>query len=152
LGASVPASRSEAREEVVAMSPLRKRIAERLVEAQHTAALLTTFNEVDMTQVMTLRASHQERFTAEHGVKLGFMSFFVKACVQSLKRFPGVNAEIRGTDIIYKRHYGFGIAIGSGKGLVVPVVRDVDQLGLAEIEKAIATLAVRVKENKLTLE
>ncbi len=152
-GETAPVRRGErAADEVVAMSPLRKRIAERLVEAQHTAAILTTFNEVDMTAVMALRAKYQDEFVAQHGIKLGFMSFFVRACVESLKQWPGLNAELRGTDIVYKKSYHFGIAVGSGRGLVVPVVRDVDQLGLAEVEKEIARLAGRAKENKLTLE
>ncbi|HEY2745873.1 MAG TPA: 2-oxoglutarate dehydrogenase complex dihydrolipoyllysine-residue succinyltransferase [Polyangia bacterium] len=140
------------REEVVAMSPLRKRIAQRLVEAQHTAAILTTFNEVDMTAVMALRAKYQEAFVARYGIKLGFMSFFVRACVESAKQYPGVNAEIRGDHIIYKKHYDFGIAVGGGKGLVVPVVRNVDALSLAGIEKEIARLAGKAKDNTLTLD
>jgi 2-oxoglutarate dehydrogenase E2 component (dihydrolipoamide succinyltransferase) len=140
------------REELVAMSPLRRRIAERLVEAQHTAAILTTFNEVDMTNVMALRARFQDDFVKRHGIKLGFMSFFVRACVESLKRFPGVNAELRGDHVLYKKHYDFGIAVGGGKGLVVPVVRNVDALSLAGIEKEIARLAERAKNNMLTLD
>ena len=140
------------RDQVVAMSPLRKRIAERLVEAQHTAAILTTFNEVDMTAMQALRARFQEDFTKKHGLKLGFMSFFVKACVESLKLYPGVNAEVRGTDVVFKKHYDFGIAVGGGKGLVVPVVRNVDQLGFAQIEKEIGRLAEKAKNNTLTLE
>jgi 2-oxoglutarate dehydrogenase E2 component (dihydrolipoamide succinyltransferase) len=141
-----------AREEVVTMSTLRKRIAERLVEAQHTAAILTTFNEVDMSAIFALRARYQDEFVAKHGIKLGFMSFFVKAAVESLKQWPGLNAEVRGSDVIYKKHYDVGVAVGGGKGLVVPVVRDVDRLGFAEIEKAIAELANKAKDNKLTLE
>jgi 2-oxoglutarate dehydrogenase E2 component (dihydrolipoamide succinyltransferase) len=140
------------REEAVAMSPLRKRIAQRLVEAQHTAAILTTFNEVDMTAILALRSKYQDAFVARYGIKLGFMSFFVRACVESLKLFPGVNAEIRGDYIIYKKHYDFGIAVGGGKGLVVPVVRNVDQLSLAGIEKEIARLAGKAKDNTLTLD
>jgi 2-oxoglutarate dehydrogenase E2 component (dihydrolipoamide succinyltransferase) len=140
------------REEVVAMSPLRKRIAQRLVEAQHTAAILTTFNEVDMTAVMALRAKYQDAFVAKYGLKLGFMSFFVKASVESAKNFPGVNAEIQGDYIIYKKHYDFGIAVGGGKGLVVPVVRNVDRLSLAGIEQEIARLAAKAKDNTLTLD
>jgi 2-oxoglutarate dehydrogenase E2 component (dihydrolipoamide succinyltransferase) len=139
-------------EEVVAMTPLRKRIAERLVEAQHSAAILTTFNEVDMTNVMALRARYQEEFTEKHGIKLGFMSFFARACVEALKAFPGLNAEVRGANIVYKRHYDLGIAVGSGKGLVVPVVRGVDKLGFHEIEQQIAHLAQRARDNQLTLE
>jgi 2-oxoglutarate dehydrogenase E2 component (dihydrolipoamide succinyltransferase) len=139
-------------EEVVPMSPLRKRIAQRLVEAQHTAAILTTFNEADMTNVMALRARFQEEFVKRHGIKLGFMSFFTRACVESLRNFPGLNAEIRGTDIVYKKHYDIGVAVGSGKGLVVPVLRGADRLDFAETEKEIARLADRAKTNQLTLE
>jgi 2-oxoglutarate dehydrogenase E2 component (dihydrolipoamide succinyltransferase) len=139
-------------EEVVPLSPLRKKIAERLVAAQHTAAILTTFNEVDMSAVMALRAKYQESFVARHGIKLGFMSLFVRACVESLRNWPGLNAELRGNDIIYKKRYHFGIAVGSGRGLVVPVVRDVDQMSLAEIEKQIAEKAQKAKDNKLTLD
>jgi 2-oxoglutarate dehydrogenase E2 component (dihydrolipoamide succinyltransferase) len=147
--APAPAS---AREDVVPMSPLRRRIAERLVEAQHTAAILTTFNEVDMSQVLELRARHQEAFVAKHGMKLGFMSFFTKACVAALKDFPGLNAEVRGNDIVYKKHYDLGVAVGSGRGLVVPVLRRADELGFAEIEKGIAALGAKAKDNKLTLD
>jgi 2-oxoglutarate dehydrogenase E2 component (dihydrolipoamide succinyltransferase) len=147
-----PKPEAGAREEVVAMTPLRKRIAQRLVEAQHTAAILTTFNEVDMTAVLELRAKYQDAFVKKHGLKLGFMSFFVRACVESLKNFPGVNAEIRGDYIIYKKHYDFGIAVGGGKGLVVPVVRNVDQLSMAGIEQEIARLAGKAKDNTLTLD
>lgn len=146
-----PDTQENALEEVVPMSPLRKRIAERLVEAQHTAAILTTFNEVDMTAIMALRSKHQEAFTQKHGVKLGFMSFFAKACVEALKQFPSLNAEVRGESIVYKKHYDFGIAVGSGKGLVVPVIRDVDRLNFAEIEKAILDKTQKAKENKLSL-
>jgi 2-oxoglutarate dehydrogenase E2 component (dihydrolipoamide succinyltransferase) len=140
------------REEAVALSPLRKRIAQRLVEAQHTAAILTTFNEVDMSAVMALRARFQDDFTKKHGIKLGFMSFFVKACVEALKEWPGLNAELRGSEVIYKKHYDFGIAVGSGRGLVVPVLRDVDARSMASIEKEIARLAERAKTNQLTLD
>lgn len=140
------------REEIVAMTPLRRRVAERLVQAQQTAAILTTFNEVDMSAVYRLRNAYKQGFVDKHGAKLGFMSFFVKACVSALKTFPAVNAEIRGDDIVYKRYYDVGVAVGGGKGLVVPVVRGADQLGFADIEKEIARLAVRARENKLTLE
>jgi 2-oxoglutarate dehydrogenase E2 component (dihydrolipoamide succinyltransferase) len=139
------------RERVVPMSPLRKTVARRLVEAQQTAAILTTFNEVDMTNVMSLRERYQERFVKQHGIKLGFMSFFVKASIEALKAFPSVNAEVRGTDIVYKDHYDIGVAVGGGKGLVVPVVRDADRLSFAELEAAIADLAVRAKDNKLVM-
>lgn len=138
-------------EEVVPLSPLRKRIAERLVEAQHTAAILTTFNEVDMSYIMALRGKFQDEFVKKHGIKLGFMSFFVTACAQALREFPGLNAEMRGDAIVYKKHYDFGIAVGGGKGLVVPVLRNVDKLSLAEIEKGIAELAQKAKDNKLQL-
>jgi 2-oxoglutarate dehydrogenase E2 component (dihydrolipoamide succinyltransferase) len=134
------------------MTPLRRTIARRLVEAQSTAAILTTFNEVDMTAVMTLRKRHQKDFVAKHGIKLGFMSFFVKASIEALKAFPAVNAEVDGTDIIYKNYYNVGVAVSGPKGLVVPVVRDVDQLGFAETEQAIADLAVRARDNKLKLQ
>jgi len=134
------------------MTPLRRTIAARLVEAQHTAAILTTFNEVDMSAVMELRARFQDDFVKKHGLKLGFMSFFARACVEALHEFPGVNAELRGSAIIYKRHYDLGVAVGGGKGLVVPVVRGVDRLSFAEVERAIADLGARAKDNKLTLE
>ena len=142
------------REESVAMSPLRKRIAERLVEAQHTAAILTTFNEVDMTNVMALRAKYQDDFVKKYGVKLGFMSFFVKACLRvACKNFPGVNAEMRGTNVIYKKHYDFGIAVGGGKGLVVPVLRNVDDAQFRSRSKnRSAGLAEKAKSNTLTLD
>lgn len=138
-------------EEVVTLSPLRKRIAERLVEAQHTAAILTTFNEVDMSYIMALRSKFQDEFVKKHGIKLGLMSFFVKASVEALREFPGLNAEMRGDAIAYKKYYDFGIAVGSGKGLVVPVLRGVERLSLAEVEKGIAELAQKAKENKLQL-
>jgi 2-oxoglutarate dehydrogenase E2 component (dihydrolipoamide succinyltransferase) len=146
------APEEEPDEEIVPMSPLRRRIAERLVQAQRTAAILTTFNEIDMTAVSELRRSQQERFQERHGVKLGFMSFFVKAAVEALKLVPQVNAEIRGHDIVYKNHYDIGIAVGGGKGLVVPVLRGAERLGFAEIEKRIADLAKRAQANQLALE
>jgi len=139
-------------EEVVPMSPMRLRIAQRLVEAQQTAALLTTFNEIDMTEVIRLRKEYQEKFQKEYGTKLGFMSFFVKATVEALKRFPQVNAEIRGRQIVYHNFFDIGIAIGSGNGLVVPVLRNAESLSLAEIEKEIGEMARRVQEKKLTPE
>jgi 2-oxoglutarate dehydrogenase E2 component (dihydrolipoamide succinyltransferase) len=138
-------------EETVPMSPIRKRIAQRLVEAQQTAALLTTFNEVDMSSVMELRKQHQPLFQEKYGVKLGFMSFFVKATIEALKLVPAVNAEIRGTDIIYHNYYDIGIAVGGGKGLVVPVLRDAERMSFAEIEQAIADLATRARDNSLSL-
>jgi 2-oxoglutarate dehydrogenase E2 component (dihydrolipoamide succinyltransferase) len=139
-------------EEIVPLSPIRKRIAERLLEAQHNAALLTTFNEIDMSAVLALRQAHQERFQQRYGVKLGFMSFFVKAAIEALKLVPQVNAEIRGSDIVYKNYFDIGIAIGGGKGLVVPVVRGAHLLSFAEIELAIADFAARAQANKLDLE
>jgi 2-oxoglutarate dehydrogenase E2 component (dihydrolipoamide succinyltransferase) len=139
------------RDEVVAMSPLRRRVAERLVQAQHEAASLTTFNEVDMTAVMELRARYKDSFEKAHGVKLGFMSFFVKACVAACKAFPGLNAEVIGGNIVYKKHYDFGIAVSAPKGLVVPVLRDCDALSFAGVEKGILTLADRARTGKLSL-
>ena len=138
-----------ARERAVPMTTLRRTVARRLVEAQHAAAILTTFNELDMSRVMALREAHGEAFQAKHGVKLGFMSFFVKAAVDALRAFPMVNAEVRGDTIVYKDHYDVGVAVGGGKGLVVPVIRDADALSFAEIEKAIAELARRARENRL---
>jgi len=139
------------REERVRMTRLRKRIAQRLKEAQNTAAMLTTFNEADMTAVMGLRERYRDSFEKKHGVRLGFMSFFVKACIDALKELPAVNAEIDGDDIIYKNHYDIGVAVGTERGLVVPVVRDADRLSFADVEKAIAALAARAKENKLQM-
>ena len=140
-----------ARERIVPMSPMRKTIARRLVEAQHTAAILTTFNEIDMSGVLAMRERYQDRFTKQHGMKLGFMGFFVKAAIEGLKNFPSVNAEVRGTDVIYKDRYDIGVAVGGGKGLVVPVVRDADRLSFAEVEKTIAALAAKAKDNKLQI-
>jgi 2-oxoglutarate dehydrogenase E2 component (dihydrolipoamide succinyltransferase) len=137
------------RERVVPMTTLRRTVARRLVEAQHNAAILTTFNEVDMSRVLALREAHGEAFQARHGVKLGFMSFFVKAAVDALRAFPAVNAEIRGEAIVYKDHYDVGVAVGGGKGLVVPVVRDADALSFAEIEKTIGALAKKARDNRL---
>jgi 2-oxoglutarate dehydrogenase E2 component (dihydrolipoamide succinyltransferase) len=138
-------------EERVPMSPLRKKVAQHLVAAQQTAALLTTFNEVDMSAVGGLRRRVQEEFQARHGVKLGMMSFFVKAAVEALKEYPAVNARIDGDSIVYGSYFDIGIAVGGGKGLVVPVLRGVERLGFAEIEKAIADFARRAQDNKLTL-
>ncbi len=140
------------REERVKMTRLRKRIAERLKESQNTAAMLTTFNEVDMTNIMQLRGKHQEAFTKKHNVKLGFMSFCVKAVVAALKEIPAVNAEIDGEDIIYKNHYDISIAVGTEQGLVVPVIRDADRLSFAEIEIEIANLAKKARDGKLTMQ
>jgi 2-oxoglutarate dehydrogenase E2 component (dihydrolipoamide succinyltransferase) len=142
-------NRSEQR---VPMSRLRARIAERLVQSQSTAAILTTFNEVNMQPVMDLRKKHQEAFEKEHGVRLGFMSFFVKASVYALKKYPVVNASIDGNDIVYHGYFDIGIAVGSPRGLVVPILRDCDQLNFAEIEKKIADFGKRAQEGKLTIE
>jgi 2-oxoglutarate dehydrogenase E2 component (dihydrolipoamide succinyltransferase) len=143
---------NEAREEKVPMSRLRKTIALRLKESQNTAAQLTTFNEVDMTAVMALRAAYKDTFEKKHGVKLGFMGFFTKAVVAALKELPNVNAEIEGDNIIYKNYHDIGIAVSTERGLVVPVVRDADHLSLAGIEKAIADFGARARDNKLKLE
>ena len=143
---------SDRQEEVVAMSPFRKRIAERLVQSQQTAALLTTFNEVDMTAVMELRKAHQEAFQEKYGIKLGFMSFFVKASIEALKSIPSVNAEIRGNDIVYKNFFDIGVAVGGGKGLAVPIIRNAERLGFAEVEQTIADFGKRAKDNKLELQ
>ena len=140
------------REERVRMTKLRQTIARRLKDAQNTAAMLTTFNDVDMSEVMKLRAHYKDAFEKRHGVKLGFMGFFVKACVQALKELPAVNAEIDGEDLVYKNYYHIGIAVGTDKGIVVPVVRDADALSLAGIEKAIADFGKRARDGKLKIE
>jgi 2-oxoglutarate dehydrogenase E2 component (dihydrolipoamide succinyltransferase) len=148
--ASIPAgSRSEQR---VPMTRLRQRVAERLVQSQSTAAILTTFNEVNMAPVMDLRNRYKDRFEKEHGVKLGFMSFFVKAAVHALKKYPVVNASIDGTDIVYHGYFDVGIAVGSERGLVVPILRNADQMSIAQIELAIADFGKRAKDGKITLE
>lgn len=139
-------------EQRVPMTRIRQRIAERLVQAQHTAAILTTFNEVNMQPVMDLRARHREAFEKTHGVKLGFMSFFVRAAVEALKKFPVVNASIDGTDVVYHGYFDIGIAVSSPRGLVVPILRDADALSFADIEKAIADFGQRARDNKLTIE
>jgi len=136
-------------EEVVPMSRLRRTIAERLVQAQHTAALLTTFNEVDMSAVLALRKEYGEAFQKKFNVKLGFMSFFVKGCIDALKLFPAVNAEIRDGNVVYRNYYDIGVAIGGGKGLVVPVLRNAEHMSFADIEVTIGELGKRAKENKL---
>jgi 2-oxoglutarate dehydrogenase E2 component (dihydrolipoamide succinyltransferase) len=141
-----------AREERVRMTKLRQTIARRLKDAQNTAAMLTTFNEVDMSEVMALRARYKDAFEKKHGAKLGFMGFFVKACVQALREVPAVNAEIDGADLVYKNYYHLGIAVGTDKGLIVPVVRDAEKLSLAEIEKAIAAMGKRARDGQLKLE
>lgn len=140
------------REERVRMTRLRQTIARRLKEAQNTAAMLTTFNEADMSAIMDVRNRYKDQFEKRHGVKLGFMSFFVKACIQALKDIPAVNAEIDGDDIIYKNYYDIGIAVGTDRGLVVPVVRDADMKSAAEIEKEIGELGVRARDGQLKLE
>ncbi len=139
-------------EQRVPMSRLRQRVAERLVQSQSTAAILTTFNEVNMQPVMEMRKRYQERFEKEHGVRLGFMSFFVKAAVHALKKYPVVNASVDGTDIVYHGYFDIGIAVGSPRGLVVPILRDADQLSLADIEKQIADFGKRAQDGKLTIE
>ena len=139
----------ETRVEVVPMSPLRRTIARRLVEAQQTAAMLTTFNEIDMSAVLRLRKEHQDRFVARYGLKLGFMSFFVKATIEALKEYPSVNAEVREDSIAYKHYFNIGVAVSGPKGLVVPIVRDADRLSFADTEKAIGELAGRARDNKL---
>lgn len=153
---SKPAPQAEAmgfrEEKRVPMTRLRAKIAERLVQAQHNAAMLTTFNEVNLKAVMDLRAQYKDSFEKKHGVKLGFMSFFTKAVVESLKRFPAVNASIDGQDIVYHGYYDIGIAVSTERGLVVPVVRDAEQLSMADIEKAINDSATRARQGKLSME
>lgn len=153
---TAPSQANERETNIVRMSPIRMRIAERLVEAQQTAALLTTINEIDMTEVIALRAAHQEEFQKKYGVKLGFMSFFVKATVVALQEFPAVNAYITsdedGQHIVYHNYQDIGIAVGGGKGLVVPILRNVENMSFAEIEKRITDLAARAQENKINLE
>lgn len=150
LSVQAPAGPREERR--VPMSRLRAKVAERLLEAQHNAAMLTTFNEVNLQAVMDLRAQYKDTFEKKHGVKLGFMSFFTKAVVEALKRFPAVNASIDGQDIVYHGFYDIGIAVSTERGLVVPVIRDVDQLSMAEIEQKIADFATRARQGKLTIE
>jgi 2-oxoglutarate dehydrogenase E2 component (dihydrolipoamide succinyltransferase) len=164
IPASAPATPSSAKppsiqsaqagrpEQRVPMSRLRQRVAERLVQSQSTAAILTTFNEVNMAPVLELRNRYKDRFEKEHGVKLGFMGFFVKAAVHALKKFPAVNASIDGTDIIYHGYFDIGIAVGSPRGLVVPILRDADLMSIAEIEKAVADFGKRAQEGKLTVD
>ena len=159
-GSSAPAAQAPAvalpagarPEERVPMSRLRARIAERLLESQRTNAILTTFNEVNMAPVMEMRKKFQEKFEKEHGVKLGFMSFFVKAAVHALKKFPLLNASVDGNDVIYHGYFDIGIAVGSPRGLVVPILRDADQMSFAEIEKKIAEYGQKAKEGKLSIE
>jgi len=139
-------------EEAVPMSMLRKRVAQRLVEAQQTAAMLTTFNEADLSAVLQLRKEYNDAFEKKHGIKLGFMSFFVKAAIDALRLYPQINAEIRGSDIVYKNYFDIGVAVSSDRGLVVPVLRHAELMSFAQIEQAIADMARRARENKLTLE
>ena len=147
----LPPRAEDPREEKVRMTRLRQAVARRLKEAQNTAAMLTTFNEVDMGNVMALRTEHKEGFEKKHGVKLGFMSFFVKATISALKELPAVNAEIYGEDIVYKNFYDIGVAVGTPQGLVVPIVRDADQLSFAGVEKAINGLGLKARDGKLSL-
>lgn len=150
--AELPAAAGEREERRVPMTRLRKRVAERLVDAQHTAAILTTFNEVNMKPIMDMRKHYQADFEKTHGVRLGFMSFFVRACVEALKRFPVVNASIDGDDVVYHGYYDIGVAVSSDRGLVVPVLRDADQKGLAEVESQIIEYGKKAKEGKLSIE
>lgn len=153
LNASLNSINTNARaENRIKMSPLRKKVAERLVSIQQTAAILTTFNEVDMSAIMALRAKYQDKFVEKYGIKLGFMSFFVKATIDALKAYPGVNSEIQGDEIVYKYYYDVGVAVGGGKGLVVPVIKNAERQSLAELEKSIATYGKKAKENKLSMD
>ena len=147
-----PAVGGARRDHRVAMSRLRARIAERMVEAQQTAAMLTTFNEVDLTEVIALRSRYRDRFEKEHGVKLGFMSFFVRASLEALRRFPVVNASIEGSDIVYHEYYDIGIAVSSDRGLLVPVIRDVDAMGFADIEKAIGEYGKKARDGAISMD
>ncbi|MDR7049940.1 2-oxoglutarate dehydrogenase E2 component (dihydrolipoamide succinyltransferase) [Duganella sp. 3397] len=149
---SSPASLGDRPEERVPMSRLRARIAERLLQSQSTNAILTTFNEVNMAPVMELRNKYKDKFEKEHGVKLGFMSFFVKAAVAALKKYPIINASVDGNDIVYHGYFDIGIAVGSPRGLVVPILRNADQMSIAEIEKKIGEFGAKAKEGKLTLD
>jgi 2-oxoglutarate dehydrogenase E2 component (dihydrolipoamide succinyltransferase) len=149
---SIPVTPGSRPEQRVPMSRLRLRVAERLVQSQSTAAILTTFNEVNMQPILDLRSKYKDRFEKEHGVKLGFMGFFVKAAVHALKKYPAVNASIDGSDIVYHGYFDIGIAVGSPRGLVVPILRDADQMSLAEIEKQIAEYGKRAGEGKLTVQ
>ena len=150
--AASPASSGTGRETRVRMTRLRQTIAQRLKQAQNTAAMLTTFNEVDMSAVMALRSRYRDVFEKRHGVKLGFMGFFVRACVAALKAVPDVNAQIDGADLVYKNHYDIGVAVGTDRGLVVPVLRDVDKMSLAAIETAVAALGRKAREGSLSID
>ncbi len=149
--AALPPRPEDPREERVPMTRLRRAVARRLKEAQNTAAMLTTWNEADMGAAMALRAEYRDAFEKKHGARLGFMSFFVKACVAALRELPAINAEIYGDEIVYKNYYDIGVAVGSPRGLVVPVLRDADRLGFAGVEKAIADFGRRARDGKLTL-
>jgi len=146
-----PVARTGERETRVRMTPLRARIAERLLSAQQNAAILTTFNEADMTRVMEARARYKEAFQKKHGVGLGFMSFFVKACIEGMKAFPSVNARIDGDEVVYQNYYNFSLAVSTDRGLMVPVLRDCDQLTFAEIEKGIVALAAKARDGKIAV-
>ncbi len=152
LAPATPHTADPRGEEVVNMTPMRRKIAVRLVQSQQQMALLTTFNEVDMTNVMALRKQYQDSFVKKYGIKLGFMSFFIKAAIEALKENPAVNAEVNGKQIIYKNYYDIGVAVGGGKGLVVPVIRDADRLGFAQVEQAIFDFGTRAKKNAIKLE
>ncbi|MFZ2651531.1 MAG: 2-oxoglutarate dehydrogenase complex dihydrolipoyllysine-residue succinyltransferase [Burkholderiaceae bacterium] len=152
VAAPLPASRGERPEQRVPMSRLRARVAERLLQSQATNAILTTFNEVNMAPVMEMRKRFQEKFEAEHGVKIGFMSFFVKAAVAALKKYPVINASVDGNDIVYHGYFDIGIAVGSPRGLVVPILRNADQLSFADIEKKISEYASKARDGKLSLD
>jgi 2-oxoglutarate dehydrogenase E2 component (dihydrolipoamide succinyltransferase) len=148
---AAPKASAEKREEIVPMTRLRKRIAERLKESQNTAAMLTTFNEVDMSGIMEIRAKYKDMFEKKHGIKLGFMSFFVKAAIVALQEIPAVNAEMRGDNIVYKNFYDIGVAVGTEQGLVVPIVRDADNLSFAGVEKTIVDLGKKARDGKLSM-
>jgi 2-oxoglutarate dehydrogenase E2 component (dihydrolipoamide succinyltransferase) len=148
---AAPKASAEKREEIVPMTRLRKRIAERLKESQNTAAMLTTFNEVDMSGIMEIRAKYKDMFEKKHGIKLGFMSFFVKAAIVALQEIPAVNAEMRGDNIVYKNFYDIGVAVGTEQGLVVPIVRDADNLSFAGVEKTIVGLGKKARDGKLSM-
>ena len=150
--APVPAARGARADQRVPMTRLRARIAERMVQAQSTQALLTSFNEVDLTAINELRARYKDRFEKQHGVKLGFMSFFTKACVEALKKFPAVNASVEGNDIVYHEYFDVGVAVSTDRGLIVPVLRDADLQSFADIEKSIANFAARARAGTITME
>jgi 2-oxoglutarate dehydrogenase E2 component (dihydrolipoamide succinyltransferase) len=151
-GAPAPSARAARTEQRVPMTRLRARIAERMVQAQATQALLTSFNEVDLKAVNELRARYKDRFEKQYGVKLGFMSFFAKACVEALKRYPSVNASVEGSDIVYHEYFDIGVAVSTDRGLIVPVLRDADQLSFADIEKSIGNFATRARSGAITME